>query len=327
MAISTRFTKKYNLKWPIVSAPMAMAAGGKLASKVSQAGGFGLIGGGYGDLQFNQQAMRDAGNSNVGIGFITWSLAKNPSLLDEALSHQPEMVMLSFGDPSQFSEKIKSANAALMCQCQNLTHVKQAMDAGADIIVAQGSEAGGHGAKRATLPFVPEVADMLTAQSPDILLLAAGGIGDGRAIAASLMLGADGVLIGTRYWATREALVPDAFLQAAIKASGDDTMRTSVPDVARGLTWPEGFDIRVLRNILMEEYHHRLGQLNEDETKRIAERYLAAPSNGNCDDGGIVIGEVAGVIKDLPSADDLTNRMGKEAEKILSTASKFVELD
>ncbi len=102
----------------------------------------------------------------------------------------------------------------------SLDHVRQALDAGASIIVAQGGEAGGHGHRRATFPFVPEVADLLARQSPDTLLLAAGGIADGRGLAASLMLGADGVLVGTRFWASREALVHARQQEAALAATG-----------------------------------------------------------------------------------------------------------
>ena len=325
MAISTRFTEKFDLKWPIVSAPMAMASGGKLAAQVTQAGGFGLIGGGYGNHDFNEQAWRDAGNTKVGIGFITWSLEIQPHLLEEALEHSPQIVMLSFGDPAIFYYKIKAANAALMCQCQSINHVKQAVDAGADIIVAQGSEAGGHGALRGTLSFVPEVANLLQKLSPETHLLAAGGIGDGRGIAASLMLGAHGVLIGSRYWATQEAIVPAQFQQAAINATGDDTMRTSVPDVARGLSWPTGFDIRVLKNKLMNEYHDKLDNLREGEASHIAERYINAAKNGNCDDGGIVVGEVTGLISDLPTAAELTERLGTQTELVLKNAKNLIQ--
>lgn len=325
MTISNQFTEKFDLKWPIVSAPMAMASGGKLAAQVTQAGGFGLIGGGYGDHNFNEQAWRDAGNTNVGIGFITWSLEQQPHLLDEALEHSPQMVMLSFGDPSIFSNKIKAVNASLICQCQTINHVMQALDAGADIIVAQGREAGGHGALRGTVSFVPEVADLLQKRSPETFLLAAGGIGDGRGIAASLMLGAHGVLIGSRYWATQEAKVPVEFQLAAIDAIGDDTIRTSVPDIARGLTWPAGFDIRVLKNQLMTQYHGKLDNLAEGEAQTIAERYVNAAKTGNCDDGGIVVGEVTGLISDLPTAAELTERLGAETKLALKSANNLIQ--
>lgn len=325
MAIRTRITEKFDLEWPIVSAPMAIAAGGKLAAEVTQGGGLGMIGGGYGDAEFIGQAWSDAGNHRAGIGFITWSLEKQPELLDAALEKSPAAIMLSFGNPGRFSNQIKDAGIALICQCQTMAHVDEALDAGADVIVAQGSEAGGHGAKRGTLSFVAEVADVLARKSPTTLLLAAGGIGDGRGIAASLMLGADGVLIGSRYWASAEALVSENFQRAALNATGDDTLRTDVPDIARGLKWPDGFDIRVLNNDLMREYGDPEQPLSDDARQDIKQRYMAAGQSGNASDGGIVVGEVAGILADLPGARSLTQRMGEQCEALLAAKNGWIK--
>ena len=205
--ITTRLTDRLGIAHPIVSAPMALASGGALAAAVSRAGGLGLIGGGYGDSDWVRAQFAAAGSERVGVGFITWSAQRSPRVVAEALEFRPAAVMLSFGDPADFAEQVKSAGAVLICQCQNLSHVERAIEVGADVVVAQGAEAGGHGSLRGTLSLVPEVADFLTEFSPETLLLAAGGIADGRALAASLALGADGVLIGTRLWASEEALV------------------------------------------------------------------------------------------------------------------------
>ena len=157
----------------------------------------------------------------LGCGFITWSLAKRPQLLDLVLTHAPPAVMLSFGSPMQFARLIKDAGAKLICQVQCMDHAREAVVAGADIIVAQGAEAGGHGLVRATLTLVPEVADYLTNAASATVLVAAGGIADGRGLAAALMLGADGVLIGSRFWASTEALVNLGFQKRASAADGD----------------------------------------------------------------------------------------------------------
>jgi nitronate monooxygenase len=131
-------------------------------------------------------------------------------------------------------------------------------------------------------------------------------------------------LIGSRYWASTEALVGNSFQEAAIKATGDDTMRTKVPDVARKLNWPAEFDIRVLKNTLMLEYHHQLDQLDEVELEQIARRYVAAATNGDVDEGGVIVGEVTGIIRELPGARDLTAKIGRQAERALSAAPQFV---
>ena len=148
-----------------------------------------MLGGGYGDGEWIEQEWARAGNARIGCGFITWALATQPATLDMALAHAPAAVMLSFGDPRPFAPAIKEAGRLLICQVQDMQHAEAAIDVGADMIVAQGTEAGGHGARRATLTLVPEVADLLARRSPDTLLVAAGGIADGRGLAAAMMLG------------------------------------------------------------------------------------------------------------------------------------------
>ena len=185
--LSTRLTRALNLRHPIVSAPMAFAGGGALAAAVSRAGGLGLIGGGYGDPVWLEEQVDAASDARVGVGFITWSRRKSPSLLPDVLKHRPVAVMLSFGNPRPFIDEIRGASATLLCQCQDMEHVAEALDVGADIVVAQGAEAGGHGALRGTLALVPEAADYIAAEAPHTLLLAAGGIADGRGLAAALV--------------------------------------------------------------------------------------------------------------------------------------------
>ena len=159
--IKTRLTEKLDINYPIIQAPMAFAAGGKLAAAISQAGGLGLIGGGYGDSAWIDKQFSEAGNQPVGCGFITWSLAKQPELLTQTLERKPKAIFLSFADPEPFATEIKNSGTTFICQVQKLEHAKRAVDCGADIIVAQGTEAGGHGAHRGTMTLVPEVVDML----------------------------------------------------------------------------------------------------------------------------------------------------------------------
>lgn len=262
--LSTRLTRTLGLRHPILSAPMAFAGGGALAAAVSRAGGLGLIGGGYGDPAWLEEQFAAAAGERVGVGFITWSLRKSPSLLTDVLAHRPAAVMLSFGDPRPFAGEIRAAGARLVCQCQEMAHVMDAIEVGADVVVAQGAEAGGHGASRATLTFVPEVADHLARHAPQTLLLAAGGIGDGRGLAAALVLGADGVLVGTRLWAASEALVHERHHQAIVQTDGDGTLRTTVADIARQIPWPRGFTARIRRNAFTERWHGREAELERN---------------------------------------------------------------
>ena len=311
--IGTRLTRAFGLQYPIVSAPMALAGGGALAAAVTRAGGLGLIGGGYGDADWLEAQFRAAGNVKVGCGFITWKLTEQPHLLTSVLSHEPKAIFLSFGDPVPFAEEIHAAKVPLICQVQTLEHARRAIEAGAAVIAAQGGEAGGHGATRATLTLVPEIADLLQAESPDTLLLAAGGIADGRGLAAALMLGADGVLVGSRLWASSEALVADGFQQAALRADGDATLRSSLPDIARRLDWPKPFTIRTLRNAFTERW--------QDDPEALARAdgggYGEAAAAGDADGAPAIIGEAVGLIRDITPASDIVARMVSQAEALL----------
>lgn len=310
--LNTRLTRSWGLSHPIVSAPMAFAGGGRLAAAVSRSGGLGLIGGGYGDPTWLAEQFEAARGQPVGVGFITWSLRKSPSLLTDVLKQRPVAVMLSFGDPRPFVDEIRAAGAKLICQCQNMAHVMDAVDVGADAVVAQGAEAGGHGALRGVVSFVPEVADHLAAHAPDTLLLAAGGIGDGRGLAAALMLGADGVLLGSRLWASQEALVHARHHEAIVQTDGDGTLRTRVPDIARQLPWPSGFTARVRRNAFTDRWHG-----HEDELERQVAvegpKYRQAFAAGDPDRTGVWFGEAAGLIHAIEPAGALVERIAAEA--------------
>jgi nitronate monooxygenase len=313
MTISTRLTRFFSIRHPILSAPMALASGGALAAAVSRAGGLGLIGGGYGDAQFIETAFRDAGNEAVGAGFITWSLAKKPELLEAVLVRKPRALMLSFGDPAPFAGKIAAAGVPLICQCQTMEHLRQALDCGAAIVVAQGSEAGGHGATRGTLSFAAEAADHLAKHSPEVLLLAAGGIADGRGLAAALMLGADGVLMGTRFWAAEESLAPRGHIERAVARDGDSTLRTDVVDIIRQLDWPEGYSIRVGKNAFTERWHGQEADLRAALEREIP-AYKAALAAGDAEHSAPVYGEAAGLIHAIEPAGAIIERIVVEAE-------------
>jgi nitronate monooxygenase len=300
------------LRHPIVSAPMAFAAGGALAAAVSRAGGLGLIGGGYGDPSWLKEQFDAAGSERVGVGFITWSLAKSPSLLANVLERRPAAVMLSFGDPRPFVDAIRAAGAKLICQCQDMKHVADAVNVGADVVVAQGAEAGGHGALRGTLTFVPEAADLLAAQARDTLLLAAGGIADGRGLAAALTLGADGVLIGTRLWASNEALVKSRHHDAIVETDGDGTLRTRVPDIVRQLPWPRAFTARIRRNAFTNRWHGREDELERNVATE-GPRYRQAFEEGDPENTAVWFGEAAGLIHTIEPAGLIVERMAHEA--------------
>lgn len=321
----TRLTDRLDIEHPILCAPMGRVTGGALAAAVSRAGGFGLIGAGYGDSEWLEREFVHAKGARVGCGFITWSLAQKPRLLDQVLAHTPAAVMLCFGDPRPFASRIKDSGAMLICQVQTLALAREAVAVGADIIVAQGTEAGGHGVERTTFTLVPEIADYLAGAAPQTLLVAAGGIADGRGVAAALMLGADGVLIGSRFLASEEALVPPSFKQATIAADGDATLRTTVPDVARRYHWPKPYTARVLKTRFVTDWHDRETSLTEPATlDREEARYWKAYDAGDVDNTCVLVGEAVGLIRKVTSASEIVREIANEAQERLTRAPRLV---
>lgn len=294
-------------------------AGGELAAAVGRAGGLGMIGGGYGDATWLKREFARAEGAPVGCGFITWSLRRQPELLDIALSHRPVAVMLSFGDPSLFAGTVKASGAPLLCQIQDVEQARRALDAGADVLVAQGSEAGGHGfGARTTLTLVPEIVDLVAASGAHVPVLAAGGIGDGRGLAAALMLGASGVLAGTRFYAAAEALSTTEARQRLVSATGDGTCRTTVYDLVRGYDWPAGHTMSVLANEFTARWHGAEADLR-DHLDDVAPEFRQAVAARDYDTANVTVGQAAGVISAVVSAADIVTSMAEQAESALGS--------
>jgi nitronate monooxygenase len=319
-ALATRLTEFFGIEHPILLAPMAMVSGGRVAAAVTSAGGLGLIGGGYGDADWLRREFDLAEGTRVGCGFITWSAAQKPELLEQALERNPATILLSFGDLQPFADRIRAAGVPLTAQVQNLDHARQALDAGADLIVAQGGEAGGHGMSvRSTFTLVPDVVDLVAARSPGTLVVAAGGVADGRGLAAALALGADGALVGTRLWASAEALVSPRAHQRAIQASGDDTFRTRVYDVVRQRDWPADYNARALGNSFLDTWHGNEDQLSAALPEAV-ETFEKAVAAEDFDAAAMLVGEAIGLVRDIRPAADIVRDMARDAARILGRA-------
>ena len=229
--------------------------------------------------------------------------------------------MLSFGDPRAYAARIAAADAQLICQVQRLDQVPHAIEAGASVIVAQGGEAGGHGANalegRSTFTLVPEIADYLASHSPNTLLLAAGGVADGRGLAAALMLGADGVLIGSRLWATTESLAAQGAKTLATQTNGDGTARSEVFDILRRKNWPAPYDFRAIRNDLHRALESDIAVLKTSPETARAD-YDAGVKAGDFTRAHATVGEAVGLIADVPTARDLINRITLRAQSLFA---------
>jgi len=320
--IETALTRLLGIEHPILLAPMGSAAGGRLAAAVTHAGGLGLIGSGLANADTVRAELAEAGNARVGVGFILWALETNPAALDVALVASPAAVMLSFGDPAPFTGRIKSAGCRIICQVQTLAQAREAAAAGADIIIAQGRDAGGHsGVTRGTMGLVPAVVDAVA----PIPVVAAGGIADGRGLAAALALGAARVSMGTRFTASRESLWTPAMQAAALAAGGDQTAQTRVFDVVRGTPWPAIYPGRALHNDFAARWHGHEDALAADQATQEA-AYLATAAD---DFATRVVwaGEGVDLIDDVPSAAEIIERIMAQAAATLASGARMLRRD
>jgi nitronate monooxygenase len=285
---------------------MAMHSGGTLAAAVSAAGGVGSFGGIHmtepPEWVAEQAALvRGRTERPFAIGFITPFLGVTEAYFQAALDARPAAIALSFSDPGDWARAAKAAGCRVVCQVQTFGDADLALEAGADVLVAQGTEAGGHTGTMSLLPLLAGIADA----HPDAVLLAAGGIGGGRSLAAALLAGADGAWLGTALLATHEAIEVDDDYKAAIVASdGGDTVFTRAYDIASGMPWPAAIGERVRRDEFTEEWAER-----EAELRRVRE--------GVTPGSPVLYGQSARFVDAVVPAADVVRRVCDEAEQLL----------
>jgi nitronate monooxygenase len=202
---------------------------------------------------------------------------------------------------------------------QTLAQAREAADAGADIIIAQGRDAGGHsGSVRGTMGLVPAVVDAVA----PIPVVAAGGIADGRGLAAALALGAAGISMGTRFTASRESLWDPAMKAAALAAGGDQTMQTRVFDVVRGAQWPAIYPGRALRNTFSTEWHGREDDLAARQAEE--EKTYLATAPDDFSQRVVWAGESVDLVNDIPSAAEIIERIITQAVATLQQGARLI---
>ena len=304
--IRTRFTEMFGLQHPIMSAPMAMHSGGTLAAAVAAAGAMGSFSGhateGPDWVTAQAALVRDRTDGPFAIGFITPFVRFSEGHFQAALDARPAAIALSFSDPGGWARRVKDAGLRLICQVQSSVGADLAVEAGADVLVAQGTEAGGHTGTMSLLPLLIGIAE----RHANVTLLAAGGISGGRALAAALLAGADGAWLGTAFLATPEAIEVDDDYKAAIVASdGGDTVFTRAYDIASGQPWPSAIGARVRHDAFTEEWAEREKDLRQQHDNVTPGR-------------PVFMGQSAGSVVAVRPAADVVRIMSNEAERVLS---------
>ena len=283
---------------------MAGIAGGALAAAVTRAGGLGFIGGGYGDVSWIDEQLDIAGDAAVGVGLITWALQRRPGLVERVVRRGVRWVWLSFGDAAPHVGVVHQAGAVTLCQVQTVSEARRVAAAGADVIVAQGRESGGHG--RDNEPLAELLPAVIAAVAP-VPVLAAGGITTGVDRQRAMALGAAGVVIGTRLYASHEALDTDAAKARLVRNTA--TRRTTVFDFVRGPAWPAGYTGRAIVNSTVERWHGREAALRTD-LDAARHHYRRAVATDDTDVRVVWAGTGVSRIHELLPAGDIVRAIG-----------------
>ncbi len=317
VVIRTPFCDLLDIEHPIALGGMGSATSPELVAAVSRAGGLGALGCHYltpEQIQGRAGAIRRDTNKPFGLNFLLFDTREDS--FAAALDLRPAVMQFAWARPDQdlkaYFDRAHDAGCKVTHMAGAVPEAVRAAEAGADVIIAQGTEGGGHVGWMASLPLIPMVVDAVA----PIPVLAAGGFADGRGLAAALSLGADGVLLGTRFLASVESPLHPNFKQAIVDSDGHDTQLSEIPDIAAGQVWP-GAMTRSRRNRFIERWAGREWALRQNRAEALA-KLQAARTSGDIHEGPLSMGQDAGLIKDIPPAADIVTRIAHEAEVILT---------
>jgi len=305
------------IRHPVMLGGMAGNTSVPLVAAVSNAGGLGTLGIARTPAEQIPKdigAIREATKHPFGVNFLLFLGGRGPAI-DAALTARPPVFSAAWARADQDLKSLfgraHDAGSKVMYMVGTVPEALRAKAAGADVIVAQGTEGGGHVGWMASMTVLPMIVDAV-GSTP---VVAAGGIADGRGLAAALALGAQGALLGTRFLATRESPLHPNFKQAVLDSDGHDTVLTEIPDVARDNVWP-GAMARALRNEFIERWAGREWELRARQPEAAAALQKAQES-GDAKNASLLIGQDAGLIRDIPPAGELVERIVAEAEAVL----------
>lgn len=314
--IHTRICDLLGIPHPIVLGGMGTATTAPLVAAVSNAGGLGTLGTSAfnaATLETEVASIHERTDKPFGINHLLFQIQED--MFAVTLRARPAVTAFAWARKDQdlrdYFQRAHDAGSKVMHMAGEVPEALRAAEAGADVIVAQGTEAGGHVGWMASLPLVPM---MVKAVSP-LPVLCAGGIADGRGLAAALALGAEGVLLGTRFMATPEAPIHPNYKQAIVESDGHDTVLTEIPDLASQRVWP-GAMSRAQRNQFIERWSGREWAVRQN-AREIGRQVAAARAAGDIDNASLSFGQDAGLIDSIKSVREVVQDIIKEAEEII----------
>jgi NAD(P)H-dependent flavin oxidoreductase YrpB (nitropropane dioxygenase family) len=319
--LRTRVCDLFTIEHPIVLGGMAGATGPELVAAVSNAGGLGVLGCARippVEIGPAVRAIREKTNRPFGLNLLLFSA--DAEILSAVLACRAPVFSTAWPWPEQdlraLFARAHDTGAKVLHMVASVSEARRAADSGADAIVAQGTEGGGHVGLMGTIALVPQV---VRAVAP-VPVLAAGGIATGEGLAAALALGAEGVLIGTRLLATNEAPLPASYKQAIVESDGHDTVLTEIPEIASGRVWPGAWS-RVVRNRLIADWSGREGELRARRSE-VGARMRQAFESGDRDWAPLFIGQDAGLIDAIEPGGEIVRRLVRDAEAVLERLTR-----
>jgi nitronate monooxygenase len=316
--IETELTRRFGLELPVVAASMAGVADGRFAAAASQAGILGTIGMGgtaSGDALRHELEVAAAAGLPFGVGLMAWALPNHRDQLDAVLAAPPALVSVSYGDFAPYVEELHAAGCVVVTQVGSVEQALRAEDAGVDIVVSRGSEGGGHGFDLVgTLPLLQAVLERVR-----VPVLAAGGIGTSRGLAAVLAAGAAGAWVGTAFVSCRESAAPDDHVAQLAEADETSTAYGHVFDVASAVGWPVDIGGRTVRNAFFDRWRGHEEDLPGDDTAIAA--FRRAPQDRDFTTMPLYIGQGVGLLDgSRPAIADVVAELAGAAALLRSAA-------
>lgn len=312
--IRTFLTTNWQLRYPIIGAPMAYVGRGRYARAVTQAGGLGMLGvGSKESVDFvarEADIARGSDQGRFGIGLMAWAIEQRPELLHAAIQAHPFLISISFGSPAPYVEMLHQQGIVLATQVHSRAEAIHAAQAGVDLVVVQGTEAGGHTGQVSTLPLLQSVLEAV-----QVPVLVAGGIASPRGVAAALAAGAEGVWVGTCLLASPECENTQDALSRIVQAQETETVLTRAFDVAQGIPWPPEYPGRALYNRFVEQWNQQVDQLAQQEEAR--QQLAEAIARKNYDLAYIYAGQAVGLVTREQPIADVIQQLGNGAEQLL----------
>jgi enoyl-[acyl-carrier protein] reductase II len=320
--LRTHLCEVLGIEFPIIQAGMSLFTSAELVAAVSNAGGLGSLGcdlRSVEDLTRQLARTRELTGRPFAINHLLLTL--NQEAFSLTLQAKPRVISLAGGDPGDLVERAHDAGALVMHQVHTVRQARQAAERGVDVIIAQGSEAGGHGGTVAALALIPQVVD---AVSP-IPVVAAGGIADGRGLAAALVLGAQGINVGTRFLASMEAPISQGWKQAILEAASEDAVKFDAWNDISPSPRSGGYGtvLRAIRTSFIDEWQRRRDDAKE-QAERLRGEVFAAVKQGRLHELMPVAGQSAGLVGEILPAPEIVRRIVAEAQTALERSTRLL---